>query len=154
MKRNEWLNDTLRLKFHYENEDERNHIIEIATQMFSGARHDLSELAGVIDESELIKDAVSDLLSFVGAVSFESFSRFRLKPYYEQVEKYLEVAIDEYKMEQEYQTFVQMLRDYLKSRTARMEIVHLLLNKTPRFYDEQFHELTNDEMKEMLDQRL
>ncbi|MBS4208804.1 putative sporulation protein YtxC [Bacillus sp. FJAT-50079] len=154
VKRNEWLNNTLQHKFHYENEDERSHIIEIATQMFSGARHDLSELAGVIDESGLIKEAVSDLLSFGGAVSFESFSRFRLKPYYERVEKYLEIAIDEYKMEQEYQTFVQMLRDYLRNRATRMEVIHLLLNQTPKFYDEHLHELSSDEIKEMMDQRL
>lgn len=153
-KRNEWLDHVLKETYHYENEDERSNIVEITTQMFNGMRKDLTELAGEVNEKELICPAVEDLLNYGGAVSFDSFSRFRLKSYYEQVGKYLEVAIDEYKMEQEYQMFVNMLRDYLKNRGERKSVVHLYLDGLPRFYDEQVKRISDDELKQMLDQRL
>ncbi|MBS4176078.1 putative sporulation protein YtxC [Lederbergia citrea] len=154
IKRNEWLNDKLLHTYHYENEDERSHIIDIATDMFAGVRKDLAELAGNINENQVIGLAVKDLLSFGGAVLFESFSRFRLKPYYEHVGKYLEIAIDEYKMEQEYQMFVNMLRDYLQNRTPRLSTVHIYLDKTAMFYDENVQEIAHHDLKELIDQRL
>ena len=50
--------------------------------------------------------------------SIRSFMTFRLAKYYERLRSYVEAAIDEYKMEQEYQTFIQSLRDYVMSKVA------------------------------------
>ncbi|MEK3890431.1 putative sporulation protein YtxC [Bacillus sp. FSL K6-3431] len=153
-KRNDWLNDTLLQTYHYENEDERSHIIGITAQMFSGKRKDLSDLVGNVNEDQLLHSAIDDLLSYGGPILFDSFSRFRLKPYYKQVGKYLEVAIDEYKMEQEYQMFVSMLRDYLKNRGSRKNTIHLLMDDSNLFFDENIQEISHQDMKAMIDQRL
>lgn len=59
-----------------------------------------------------------------------SFQTFRLGNYYEQLREYVEAAIDEYKMEQEYQNFIQTLRDYVTSNTPRMEKVHIVHDGT------------------------
>lgn len=154
VKRNEWLNETLLQTYHYENEDERSQIIDIASQMFSGVRSDLTDLVQKENEKQLLNLAIKDLLNYDGAVLFDSFSRFRLKPYYEQVGKYLEVAIDEYKMEQEYQMFIHMLRDYLENRSSRKQTIHLEMNNSIRFFDENIREITNQDLKKMIDQRL
>ncbi len=154
VKRNEWLNNTLLQTYHYENEDERSQIIDIASQMFSGVRSDLTDLVEKENEDLLLDQAVRDLLNFEGTVSFHSFSRFRLKPYYEQVGKYLEVAIDEYKMEQEYQMFVHTLRDYLSNRNTRKNTIHLNIENSIRFFDENVQEIASQDLKEMIDQRL
>lgn len=51
---------------------------------------------------------------------------FRLAKYYERLRSYVEAAIDEYKMEQEYQTFIQSLRDYVMSKEPMLDHVHIV----------------------------
>ena len=65
------------------------------------------------------------MLSF----SFSSYVRFRLRTYREMVAKLAEVAIDEYKLEQEYQMFIETLRQQVRSRKSRLSCVHLILMK-------------------------
>ncbi|WP_233711481.1 putative sporulation protein YtxC [Lederbergia citrisecunda] len=154
IKRNEWVDNALRDTYKYEIEDERIEIITILNQMFIGERVELVSLAGKMDEEELIQEAVVDLLNFKGAVLFDSFLRFRLKKYFECVTEYLKVAIDEYKMEQEYQMFVNMLRDYLKNRSPQKNVVHVLLEKPILFFNEKLKEMGKEEIKEIMDRRL
>lgn len=154
VKRNQWINNTLQQTFKYENEDERSQIIDIATNMFRGERPELTALAGEINEENLIGEAVDDLLNYDGTVSFDSFLRFRLKKYYERVAAYVDVAIDEYKMEQDYQMFINMLRDYLQKRCPRKSIIHVSLDQEILFYDEHIQKLEKHDIMEMLDRRL
>lgn len=42
------------------------------------------------------------------------------------VAKLAEVAIDEYKLEQEYQMFIETLRQQVRSRKSRLSCVHLI----------------------------
>ncbi|WP_249315325.1 putative sporulation protein YtxC [Bacillus sp. FJAT-49711] len=154
VKRDEWVNNVLRDTYKYEIEDERIEILNIINQMITGERVELISLVGKLDEEDLIREAVTDLLDYNGAVLFDSFLRFRLKKYFEHVLAYLNVAIDEYKMEQEYQIFVNMLRDYLKNRSPKQDIVHVLLEKPILFFNERLKEMGKNEIKEILDRRL
>ncbi|MCJ7839762.1 putative sporulation protein YtxC [Lederbergia sp. NSJ-179] len=154
VKRNEWVDYVLQKNYKYENEDERHDIIEIVTQMFNGERKELTALTGVIEEEILIKEAVVDLLDFKGAVAFDSFLKFRLREYFKHVTTYLGVAIDEYKMEQDYQVFVQTLRDYLQGRHTKQSIVHLILERPVTFYDDALEEMTQEKINALLDPRL
>lgn len=58
--------------------------------------------------------------------SIRSFQIFRLGKYYEQLRETVEAAIDEYKMEQEYQNFIQTLRDYVMAKPPRIKKVHIV----------------------------
>ncbi|BBP91448.1 hypothetical protein BsIDN1_50660 [Bacillus safensis] len=53
--------------------------------------------------------------------SIGSFMTFRLSEYDRRLKNYVEVSIEEYKMEQEYQNFIQSLRDYVMAREPRLE---------------------------------
>nr|WP_318281042.1 putative sporulation protein YtxC [Paenibacillus bovis] len=153
-KRNEWINRVLYETYKFENEEERNEILEIVSEMFLGERPELTSLAGQFDENAIISEAVMDLLDFNGTVSFDSFHRFRLKKYYEHVSNYLAIAIDEYKMEQDYQMFVHMLREYLRKRPTQKNIIHVLFTNSTIFYDESLTEMTREELHELIDRRL
>ncbi len=154
VKRNEWLDQVLQKKYRYESENERHDIIEVVSEMFAGEREELTALAGVVKEETVIREAVVDLLDFKGTVAFDSFLRFRLKEYFKQVTTYLGIAIDEYKMEQDYQVFVQTLRDYLHDRVTRQSIVHLILDRPETFYNEALKEMKQEEIQGLLDPRL
>ena len=80
-----------------------------------------------------IKSSLNNWLCDPLSFSFSSYIRFRLRTYREMVAKLAEVAIDEYKMEQEYQMFIETLRQQVSSRKSRLSCVHLILMKALSF---------------------
>jgi putative sporulation protein YtxC len=57
-------------------------------------------------------------------------------------------------MEQEYQMFVQTLREFLKEREPRTETLHLLFDEEITFYNQQFEEIKRGELTKMIDRKL
>ncbi|QQZ10643.1 putative sporulation protein YtxC [Heyndrickxia vini] len=153
-KRLDWVRDILNEYFYYKEESEQNNILDIVIEMFNGEREELTNIIGVINDEEMIQEAVFSLLEQHESVSFDSLLKFRLKAYFERLIHYVEMAIDEYKMEQEYQVFVQMLRDYLAKREPKMKIVRIYFEGYGKFFDEHFKEITKKDMNELMDRRL
>ncbi|MFS0647052.1 putative sporulation protein YtxC [Siminovitchia sp. 179-K 8D1 HS] len=154
VKRAEFLDQILVNRFYYENEEERLQIIEIVNAMCLGKREELTALTAKMNEHSIVKQAVASVFETDDAVLLESLLTFRLKDYYEALTQYLHVAIDEYKMEQDYQMFVNMLRDYLNKQKPKKKLVHLSLTDPVCFYDEDSKEMTRDEVMELVDRRL
>ncbi|WP_035099010.1 putative sporulation protein YtxC [Anoxybacteroides tepidamans] len=142
--------------FYFKNEEEQQQILQLAHSFLDGERHDYrSSKQPTISREAIIMNAllqfVRDGLSF----SLTSFVTFRLKQYTERLHYYVELAIDEYKLEQEYQNFVQMLRDYVAERKEKWSTVHLV-HRSPDFlfFDEQLCLVTKKELKQLIDRNL
>jgi putative sporulation protein YtxC len=88
------------------------------------------------------------------SLSFDSFIKFRLRSYLSVLENYIELSIDEYKMEQEYQMFVQTLREFLQHQQPKMEILHLIFDEEITFYNADFEEIKRSELTRMIDRKL
>jgi len=153
-KRNGWIRGQLKHFYFFQAEEEQNRILEIVVGMLKGERPELTVLAGEIDECREIGKAVGPLLGGEGTLPIDSLLTFRLKAYFDALDNYVGIAIDEYKMEQEYQIFIQSLRDYLKQKEPKKETVKLCLGEQAKFYNEQFREITREELDEMIDRRL
>jgi putative sporulation protein YtxC len=154
VKRAELLDQILANRFYYENEEERLQIIEIVEAMCLGKREELTALTAKINEHAIVKQAVASVFESDDAVLLDSLFTFRLKDYVRALTQYLHVAIDEYKMEQDYQMFVNMLRDYVNKQKPKKQLVHLSLTDPVCFYDENRKEMTRDEVMELVDRRL
>lgn len=154
VKRAEFLDKMLSTHFFYENEEERIQIIDIVAAMCLGKRKELTAFTGKMNEHSIVKQAVIAVFETSDAVLFDSLLTFRLQDYYDALKKYLCVAIDEYKMEQDYQMFVNMLRDYLHKQEPKKKLVHLSLTDPVCFYDENSKVMTRDEVMELVDRRL
>jgi putative sporulation protein YtxC len=154
-KRDDWLRQILLEQFYYVDIDEQQHILEIIYSIIDGENEELAEFIGEQFEECAVKDAVSDLLQDSNiAFSFEAFVKFRLRGYLEKLLKYVEIAIDEYKMEQEYQVFIQTLREFLHSRQEKVDQLHLVYNEEPIFFNEEFEEIKKAEIARMIDRKL
>ncbi|MFJ7727180.1 putative sporulation protein YtxC [Neobacillus sp. NPDC097160] len=154
-KRNDWFREILKNHYYYEDLEEQQQIMEIIYSVIEGQREDLAVfLKETSVELDMIKSAIDHVFQDPISFSFDSFLKFRLRPYIQLLESYVEIAIDEYKMEQEYQMFVQMLRDFLTNREPKMDILHLLLDEEITFYNEQFAEIKRGELTRMIDRKL
>ena len=154
IKRDDWFREILKGHYFYDEYEEQQQIIEIIDSILEGQREDLSIFLNDTNEEKQIKSAIDHIFQDNISFSFDSFLKFRLRPYLQSLQGYVEIAIDEYKMEQEYQIFVQMLREFLVNREPKMEVLHLLFDEEITFYNEQFVEMKRAELTRMIDRKL
>ncbi|MDR7077839.1 putative sporulation protein YtxC [Neobacillus niacini] len=154
IKRDDWFKAILQDKYFFEDTEEQQHIMEIIYSVLEGQREDLAVLIKENGEESKIREAIDEIFQDHVSFSFDSFLKFRLRPYLKMLESYVEISIDEYKMEQEYQMFIQTLRDFLAGREPRMDTLHLLFDEEITFFDEKFDEIRRGELVKMIDRKL
>lgn len=154
IKLNDWFRLILKEQYYYEDEDEQQQILDIIQSILEGNREDLESLIHDESMNEQMEKAVSLLFEEQTSFSFDSFVRFRMRPFMEQLEKYVEISIDEYKLEQEYQMFIQTLRQFLSERNPKIQQLHLLMGEGTSFYDDKYKEISRSELVRMMDRRL
>jgi putative sporulation protein YtxC len=154
-KRDEWIRNILAEIFYYQDIEEQQHIMDIIYSIMDGENEELADLIEEKIEECKVKEAVGDLLQDTNiAFSFDAFVKFRLKSFREKLLKYVEISIDEYKMEQEYQVFIQTLREFLHNREDKVYELHLVYDEEPRFFNAEFTEIKRAELSRMIDRKL
>ncbi|GAA0333390.1 putative sporulation protein YtxC [Bacillus carboniphilus] len=153
-KKDEWLDLLLEQQYYYQDPEERQQILYILHSIIDGEKDDLKTFELPNDEDEILETTIREFLLEQSTFFFESFETFRLKPYLEHLMSYLDLAIDEYKMEQEYQAFVSMLRDFLKGRKAKYEKVFLLDQDGFQFFSEEGIHLKRQDLTKLIDRKL
>ncbi|NNU90658.1 putative sporulation protein YtxC [Anoxybacillus sp. CHMUD] len=150
-----WILSIISRTFFYENEEEQQQILQLACSFIEGERYDYRPRKKAnISREQLIAQSLHECLH-EGLFSFESLMTFRLKPYYDRLMHYVELAIDEYKLEQEYQAFVHMLREIVALRQPQMNALHVLYEHGSfQFFDERFVYLSPQQLKQWIDRRL
>jgi len=145
-----WVREILQEIFYYEDEKEIEAITSLFCSITEGKRADLPNAKRLPSRHKLIEDAVHILLedSFTKELSFsfDSFLKFRIKNYRECLLTYVEMAIDEYKLEQDYQNFIDNLRSFLVRKQPLMDLIHVIYTDRPTFYDESFRRIHEDQI--------
>ncbi|UOE54640.1 putative sporulation protein YtxC [Bacillus sp. CMF12] len=153
-KQDDWFKRILMEHYYYEDEGEQQQILEIIHSILEGSREDLAAFVSGLDVKESLKSAIDQLFQNNISFSFDSFVKFRMRPLMNEMTKYVEVSIDEYKMEQEYQMFIHTLRDFLSGKQPKINTIHVLMDEGVYFYDEQLCEIKRGELLRMIDRKL
>ncbi len=151
-----WLHDKLENQFFYYDEEERDAIVSLFYLIIDGKRDDIPNANGIPSRQHLIEDAVKSLLQegFQEELSFsfDSFLKFRLKEYQKFLFTYMAMAIDEYKLEQDYQNFIQNLRSFLDKKQATINTLHVVYEEQAFFFDEQLKLIHEDKIASVVKQ--
>ncbi|MBG9445798.1 sporulation protein [Cytobacillus firmus] len=153
-KQDDWFKRILMEHYYYDDEGEQQQILEIIHSILEGSREDLAAFVSGLDVKESLKNAIDQLFQNNISFSFDSFVKFRMRPLMNEMTKYVEVSIDEYKMEQEYQMFIHTLRDFLSGKQPKMNTIHVLMDEGVYFYDDQLCEIKRGELIRMIDRKL
>lgn len=140
-------------KFFYREQEEIDAIIEIASSIIEGERSD-SKSTLFSKEKQLIEEGLESILAGKVSFSFDSFTTFRLRSFQHTLEKYAVRAIDEYKLEQDYQNFIAMLRDCLNGQEAKLSRLHLVNHDGFQFYDPELNRLNRPTLNSMIERKL
>lgn len=154
VKRDDWLRGILAESYFYCDSEEQDQILDIIYSVIEGSRKELVPFMDGVEEQELIHSSINEIFNEKVSFSFDSFVMFRLKAYAEQLSKWVEVAIDEYKMEQEYQVFLHTLREFLEDRKPQMSHLYLVIDEHMVFFNQQFTEMKRSELFRTIDRKL
>lgn len=148
-----WLLDIIQNIFLYDDHEVQTQILAMSKSILSGERLDLPNVSKLFFCEKIIQDAFMDFLTRDCKFDYESFLTFRLRNYVDKLIDCVEMSIDEYQLEQEYQNLIENFRLYLKRRTPRLNSIHLVIddNFSIFFYDEYFHLISEDTLEQYLD---
>ncbi|WLD95439.1 sporulation protein YtxC [Alkalihalobacillus sp. AL-G] len=147
----DWILCKLEQDFYYTDEDEQQQILTIVQSLLEGDDKDIPSVNDFPAREEVIIESLDDFFTNHMMFSYESFLQFRLKRYHELLSNYIECAIDEYKLEQEYQEFVHTLRQLIKERVSLFTTVHLVNEESSyKLLNEHFYELTPDDINHLI----
>lgn len=142
----DWLLDIIETMFYFTDEEEQQQILTIARSILEGDRSDLPSLKSFINRRNYIYHAFAKHLEEETTFYYEPFLTFRLRDYGEMLIDCVEIAIDEYMLEQEYQNMIEDYRQYVGCKPAKLDLVHLVHDGAFTFYDEHFRLMTKQEI--------
>ncbi len=146
-KEEEWILDIIESVFYFHDEEEQQQILTIAKSILEGDRDDLPALLSFFDRHEHIYQAFAKNLSEDTVFYYEPFLTFRLKSYGEMLIDCVEMAIDEYMLEQEYQNMIESFRQHIKQHKPKYEEIYVVHEQgTFTFYDSTFRKVTQEEI--------
>ncbi|WP_404347163.1 putative sporulation protein YtxC [Sutcliffiella horikoshii] len=145
-KEKEWILSVLENTFYYKEEEEQEQILCILQSILLGERTDIPNLPAIEQRDAQLESVMQSFFQKPVSFSFDSFITFRLKEYFEGLQVFVEAAIDEYKLEQEYQSFVHQLRELLTTTDSKLEELHLVYQYQFDFYDKSFSHIPKNQL--------
>ena len=147
-----WLLKIVSDKFFYTEKDECHEIVDIALTIMN---ENESPYEDFWNELQLkIYYGLVHIFERDVSFSFPSFLAFRMRGVMDRLIEFVGDAIDEYKMEQEYQSFVYALRNYMLSITPKVKQLHVLHQYYFHFYTEKFTKIDRVKLRKYIDRNL
>ncbi|WP_270179540.1 sporulation protein YtxC [Alkalihalobacillus sp. CinArs1] len=141
-----WMQNILRTSYYFKDREEIDEICGLARSIGDGDRIDVPRTEGYRERFTILRDAAFGCIEQGGTISFDSFLVFRTRPYQKLLSALVAEAIDEYKLEQEYQNFIEALRQLLQLRNPKQKEVNLLFDGEYHLVDEKGVKLVVDSM--------
>ncbi len=118
-------------KYYYTNQDE---IDEILEHTFWVLKEDHPQLKNSTRPTQLLLSLFIENITNVTVIHFDSIVKFRLNIFKSQLLDYIGLAIDEYKQEEEHQSFVEMLRNYILKKKSTFNEIHVVQGMNFSFF--------------------
>jgi len=154
IKTDDWAKEILQKRYFYMDELEQQSILEILHSLIEEEREGITSLIKAINIKTCLLESMNNfMVEMHSEFSFDSFVTFRLKAFFEKLIKYIELSIDEYKMEQEYQVFIHTLRNSLAKKASKVNHIHVLIDLEIQFFDTEYREIPQQELMMLYEQR-
>lgn len=139
-------------KFYFTDVDEQQQILHIAQSIIEGERDEIPKVKSFEPRDQFLSSAFKSFLHPDLSFNMDSFIIFRLNEYVKRLTEYAEISIEEYKLEQEYQNFIQSLRDYVMENAPKHHTLHILHDHSYFFiFNEEWRKMSYCELKKYID---
>lgn len=89
-----------------------------------------SEYEQISKEKEYIHEAVLQYVIENKSMILEGFVNFRIKEYIKYLDSIVDIAVNKYMIEKEYNEFISLLRMYINSKKSNIKNLHLIYGKS------------------------
>ncbi|WP_160141685.1 sporulation protein YtxC [Salicibibacter halophilus] len=120
--------------YQFREPNEREQVMELAREMLAGERPEIPEARRPAKRKTILYLAIHEHLSYRSVFYWNPFLTFCTGNYERYLQHLAEVVIDEYEMEQEYQTVVDELRSHVEYATPKIQELHLWYENRDYFW--------------------
>lgn len=138
--------------FYYEKEAELAIISHQVYDTFKKRLFLYDELNVRYNPFDQLKKHFRQILYEEDVIHYDTLIQFNQKRMDELLLHFVSLCIDDYKQEQEYQTFLHSVREYLRGRTSEIDEIHLFLSKRPRSFTKAGIELPKNTLQEFMEE--
>lgn len=118
-------------KFYYTDHDE---IDEILEHTYWGLKEEHPQINNGTRPTQLLLSLFIENITNVTDIHFDSIVKFRLNVFKKQLLEYVGLAIDEFKQEEEHQSFIEMLRTYILKKKSTFNEIHVVQGQNFSFF--------------------
>lgn len=111
----------LNFNYFYFEEYEKNQINQHCMKVMQSEEYTKQGL-----KQELIQNAITNYLQESSSIVLDGFVRFRLQEYLKYLDNIVDIAVNQFVIEKEYNEFINLLRIYIESKTATKQTLHLI----------------------------
>ncbi|QGG48809.1 sporulation protein YtxC [Heliorestis convoluta] len=130
----EMLKKYAKTKYYYFSDAERRNIIDKALRILQQEEETSKDyIIYRVGRNERILERLLEVMILRKEIHIDGFIRFRLKDYTKSLCEALDLAVDEYMMEKEYNEFVRLLKYFLEIQDSRIPLVHVFLRSGGQF---------------------
>ncbi|AXI09656.1 putative sporulation protein YtxC [Oceanobacillus zhaokaii] len=141
--------------YYYSNSDEIERIHDLTTWIYTGGDGDSLQLRNskadrTKNPNQLLSSLFIASMKNTAVIHYESIVTFRLKAFKDELIHYVGIAIDEFKREEDHQSFINMLREYIAKKEALLPVIHIIQGNNFTFYKESGKPFTNMELRTLM----
>ncbi|SDK42469.1 putative sporulation protein YtxC [Sediminibacillus albus] len=151
-RQNTWILETIKGVYYYKDEEEVQRILELARCILAEEDNVEVTIPTEIDLRKTLLDSFQSNIHSGEIVHFDSVVNFRLQTYREELIEIIGMAIDEFKREEDYQSFVQSLREYVAKKKSKFQVVHVIQGQHFKFYKSSGKPFSKMEIKMLIQQ--
>lgn len=128
------IKDVIERVFYYTSTAETERILDLTLWIIAGDDEDSHRVRNNRDPCQVLKTLFITTIQQTSIIHFDSVIHFQLKPFKDQLEHYVGLAIDEFKREEEHQAFIHTVRNYVNKKKPKFAIVYILQGKEFIFF--------------------
>lgn len=145
-----WVNYVIKSYYYYQNSDEIQRITELTQAIMEEEDRDLSEISKELKPRDKLLPLFLENVNEKDAIHYDSVVKFRFQSYRNVLVELVGLAIDEFKREEDYQSFVHSLREYVAKKETKFHEVHVLQGTDFVFYKANGTPFTKMEVKMLM----
>ncbi|PAD39029.1 hypothetical protein CHH53_08270 [Terribacillus sp. 7520-G] len=140
----EWIRQIAKEVYYYKDEEAIKRIAELTHTMIVGDRYEEKKEPSV--SRQQITQTFQEIAAKHIRVFFDAVIQFRSNGYREALIEIVGDAIEEYKREEEYQMYVESLREYIGKKPIDSLVVHVIQGRDFSFYKNDGTRFSDDEI--------
>lgn len=133
--------------YYYTDADDIDKILDLTHWIITGGDDEKVDLSGTEDPGLFLESLFNTMISNSWTIHYDTLVKFRIKPFKELIKCFTGLAIDELKREEDHQSFVNTLREFIANRKSLIPTVYILQGDPFTFFHSNGKRFTNMELQ-------